>query len=107
MPEPRSSGTEKAPCDKQSNRGFSEEKCPHNSGVGVRSYSSGRATLAQGQTNMDKLAVRKFKTGKTFWLQKACNSQSSKVVEQSPKQQWWGQDNLVDLKIPLENKLER
>lgn len=87
MPKLCSSGTEKAPCDKQSNRGFSEEKCPHNSGMGGRSYSTGRATLAQGQTNMDKLTVRKFNTGKTFWLQKSCKSQSSKVMEQSPKKQ--------------------
>lgn len=59
------------------------------------------------RTNMYKLAIREFKTGETFLLQKACDPQSSKLLEQPPKQEWWKQDNLVNLETLLENKLQK
>lgn len=85
MPKPSSPGTEKAPCDKQSNRGFSEEKCLQNLGVEREKLFNWKDNPGK-RTNMYKL-VRKFKTEKTFWLQKTCNSQNSKVMEEPPKQQ--------------------
>lgn len=65
MPKPSSPGTEKSPGDKQSNRGFSEEKCLHNLRVGRQKLFNGKDNPGT-RTNVYKLAVRKLKTGKTF-----------------------------------------
>lgn len=59
------------------------------------------------RTNMYKLAIREFNTGETFSLQKTCDPQSRKLLEQPPKQEWWKQDNLVNLETLLKNKLQK
>lgn len=74
-------------CDKQSHKGGLKERHLHNWGMGREKLFSWKDNSGK-RTNMYKLAVREFKTGETILLQKACNSQSSKLLEQAPKQEW-------------------